>query len=167
MNLELPGGPGSLRGLEQEERSRIIDKCKADYIQQTIAAALVEWRKYHRQSSVAMMNDATRRRSILSRLHTSATHDDTGTGTDELLSPVKLEPGESGSPVRVKAEPVDEEIVTSPAATGSANHRLALTKQEREIFIKGRRPKAIVFSQHHWDLEVRRGRRKGIGFCWR
>jgi hypothetical protein len=167
VNLDLAGGPGSLQGLEAEDRARIIDQCKAEYIQQTIAAALHDWRLYHRHSGVAGLNDA-RRRSILSRLHVDAgASADCSTG--DLLSPVKTEPsnsavcGPSGSPARVKREGGDT-FAGSPISGSGVKKRLALTKQEQEIFIKGRRPKAIVFSQHDWDLEVRN---RSLGQCIR
>ena len=40
-------------------------------------------------------------------------------------------------------------------STPTTNKRLILSHEEREVFLRGRCPKAIVFSQHMWDLSVR------------
>jgi hypothetical protein len=157
VNLELDAEPGARANWTDEQKARAIDMRKAEYITQTMVAARREWKQFYRQGNgtLAATNEA-RRRSILSRLHaqrsldataaTSAASTEAGATTDD--EPTGLYWSESPE----KPRP----MVSSPIVSRSISTS-EMTEEERRVFLKGRCPKAIVFSQHDWDLQVQ---------CW-
>lgn len=135
-----------LRGFTQEDKTKAIDVAKATYIANTMATARREWRQHYRLGSQSASE--ARRRSILSRMNHNQRLTAGSDGTEgsvavqHTLSPMK---GSAATASTRNAESGSQSV---------AGRYLTVTDQEREICMKNRCPKAIVFSQHHWDLQV-------------
>mmetsp|Transcript_47799 Transcript_47799/g.94636 ORF Transcript_47799/g.94636 Transcript_47799/m.94636 type:complete len:1169 (-) Transcript_47799:69-3575(-) len=166
VNLDLPGGSSSLRGLSPEDRARAIDQCKAEYICNTMRAARREWKRFINSNSMVNIN-SSRRRSILHRLHQSSYHErnagahaNTRNGSQDGFCESDRTSSESSS-ASTEPEHWTQQLLaqTNINKKSSGSTKLCdLTPEEQEVFLKGRCPKAIVFSQHDWDLQ-------GVGHC--
>lgn len=125
-------------------------------------AARKEWKRFINSNNLVGMN-SSRRRSILHRLQQQsyAAYNDFVAKRECVLNDEENNESDrtSGECESVSPEPehwtqklLAETMIRKKQ--NAANRLSDLTQEEQEVFLKGRCPKAIVFSQHDWDLQV-------------
>mmetsp|Transcript_8580 Transcript_8580/g.14464 ORF Transcript_8580/g.14464 Transcript_8580/m.14464 type:complete len:1179 (-) Transcript_8580:110-3646(-) len=162
VNLTLDIPPAELAAYTEEERTRAIDQCKANYIADTINKARLEYKAYVKSGKAHSFE--VKSRSILSRMNhnnrLSIGANSAGVATDSSNTSVSTSADMGNKNNTLKCFSLTELMNAKANKTASnvsvenSNRLLEVTDAEKkELSGRVRVPKAIVFSLHDWDLQ--------------